>query len=218
MRQLYPTFTQQATELSGTSARVELRSQAGTGRSSLVSLNLRVGSSWATNIAINNDLVRDHRWNDLDNDDGIAAVIDLVRPLDWGAEVATDRVQSATPVIYASSLSHDPSQMGTGYSCTDANHTFTSSVPMLGASCFVTQANLRPAGTASGASRISEQKHTDAPRQQGHAPQRDASHDPNHDQNRDRRHDARPSEGSSGGSPPSQASGRPQGKPPTDRE
>ncbi|MFI5232218.1 MAG: hypothetical protein ACHQSE_06870 [Gemmatimonadales bacterium] len=162
--QLYPTFSAQATELSGTSVRVEMRSAAalpGAGPfsgSSLVALNtpvggasaagwphtlllvastqpLRIGSSWASNIAINNDLVRNHQWNDLDTDAGIAAVVDLVRPLDWGAEVATDRVPLATPARYASSLAYDPNRVAVGYSCMDADRQFISPVPQLGAYC-----------------------------------------------------------------------------------
>jgi hypothetical protein len=162
--QLYPTFSGQATELSGTSVRVEMRSAAALpgvaafGGSSLVTLNtpvgganaagwphtlllvassmpLRVGNMWTSNVAINNDLVRTHQWNDLDTDAGIAAVVDLVRPLDGGAEIATDRVQLATPARYASSLAYDPTHTAVGYSCWDANRQFISPVPQLGASC-----------------------------------------------------------------------------------
>ena len=206
--QLYPTFTQQATELSGTSVRVDLRSRfAGPGLVSLSTpspaldaqgwphtlllvastMPLRVGNSWTTNIALNNDLVRDHQWNTLSTDEGVAAVIRLVRPLDWGAEVVTDQVQTATPVMYASSLTHDPTTVGIAYSCNDAMHTFVSLTPMLGASCVairgmpatglaamasasakpggvgapdtahVVATSVRPAGTT----RISDQKHAD---------------------------------------------------------
>jgi hypothetical protein len=215
--QLYPTFSAQATELSGTSVRVAMRSAAPLpsgnifGGSSLVTLNtpvgaanaagwphtlllvastmpLRVGSTWDSNIAINNDLVRTHQWNDLDTDAGIAAVVDLVRPLDWGAEVATDRVQLATPARYATSLAYDPNQTALGYSCVDANRQFTSPTPQLGAYCVALRElppNTRavnastaapPAGgidttrvllqsngsaAAPAASRISQQKHGD---------------------------------------------------------
>lgn len=162
--QLYPTFTAQATELSGTSVRVEMRSSAplpgaaSFGGSSLVPLNtpvaatnasawphtlllvastmpLRIGNTWTTNIAINNELVRSHQWNELDTDAGIDAVVELVRPADWGAEVATDRVQLATPARYASALAYDPTQTAVGYTCWDANRQFISPVPQLGASC-----------------------------------------------------------------------------------
>lgn len=158
--QLYPMFTQEAEQLSGTSLRVDLHSQrASQGRSALVSLNtpqastsaqgwphtlllvastmpLRVGSMWDSNITLNNDLVRDHDWNTLNTDEGVAAVIGLVRPVDWGAEVVTSELQTATPAVYASSLAHDPNQTALGYSCWDANHTFTSITPVAGASCF----------------------------------------------------------------------------------
>lgn len=161
--QLYPVFSEQAAERSGPSLRVELRSaMAGTGRSSLVSLNspalganaqgwphtlllvastqpLRVGNSWTTNISLNNALVRDHDWNSLTNEAGIDAVIGLVRPLDGGAEVVTDEAQTATPAVYASSLSHDPNEVVLGYNCYDATRMFASPTPVLGASCFPTR-------------------------------------------------------------------------------
>ncbi|MGH7655930.1 MAG: hypothetical protein ACREN6_14835 [Gemmatimonadaceae bacterium] len=212
--QLYPTFSAQATELSGTSVRVEMRSAAplpraaALGGSSLVTLNtpaantawphtlllvastmpLRVGSTWDSNIAINNDLVRNHQWNSLDTDAGIAAVVDLVRPLDWGAEVATDQAQLATPAQYASSLAYDPNQTAIGYSCVDGSRNFTSLTPQLGADCVPVrsfparagavnastiaspagsvdttrgQLQSRAAQPARGTSRISEQKHGD---------------------------------------------------------
>lgn len=161
--QLYPVFSEQAAELAGPSLRVELRSpMAGTGRSSLVSLNgpglganaqgwphtlllvastqpLRVGNSWTTNISLNNALVRDRDWNSLTTDAGVDAVIGLVRPTDGRAEVVTDEAQTATPALYASSLSHDPNFTVLGYNCYDATSMFVSLTPVLGASCFPTR-------------------------------------------------------------------------------
>lgn len=160
--QLYPTFSAQAAELSGTSVRVELRSPAalngGPFASSLVPLTspaasmnaagwphtlllvastkpLRISNSWSSNIAINNDLVREHHWNDLDTDAGVAAVVELVRPQDWGAEVATDEVALATPARYTASLTYDPNLNAVAYSCIDATRSFLSPVAQLGADC-----------------------------------------------------------------------------------
>ena len=179
--QLYPTFSAQATELSGTSVRVEMRSPAPLGGgpfggSSLVPLTvsaasmtaagwphtlllvastmpLRISNSWSSNIAINNDLVREHRWNDLDTDAGIASIVDLVRPQDWGAEVATDQVALATPARYTASLSYDPNRNAVTYSCVDATRSFLSPVALLGASCVALREF--PASTALNAARAS---------------------------------------------------------------
>lgn len=172
--QLYPTFSAQATELSGTLRRFDLRVPASSpgvaslGASSLMPLNappvfsgvsdwshtlllvastspLRLGSSWTSNLVLNNDLVREQHWNDIDSDAGITAIINLVRPLDRSAEVTFDRVQAATPARYAASLAFDPNKVALAYSCFDGTRTFVSATPLLGASC-VGLRNLPPTG------------------------------------------------------------------------
>jgi hypothetical protein len=96
---------------------------------------LRVGSSWTSNIALNNDLVRAHRWNDVDSDAGISTIVALVRPDDRTAEVAFDLAGSATPVRYTESLAYDPTKVALAYSCGDRTRTFVSPSAVQGANC-----------------------------------------------------------------------------------
>jgi hypothetical protein len=135
--QLYPTFSAQARVPVGTERRlisVPPSSAHGSGAplsgGSFAALNevsvggrgwphvlllvastspLRVGSSWATNITLNHDLYQQHHFTDVQSDAGIAALVDLIRPVDPNAEMAFDRIEGiqARTTQYSSVLGFD---------------------------------------------------------------------------------------------------------------
>ena len=55
---------------------------------------LRVDNWWSSSLAINQQLFGQRHWTDVQTDEGIDALVQLVRPLDPSAEVAIDRVDA----------------------------------------------------------------------------------------------------------------------------
>lgn len=165
--QLYPVFTEQSEMQAGVERLVNLHAAAPLpaasvqAASSLVALTtptgpptfiprwphmllvvassepLRVGNQLASNIAINHSLYQEHHFTDNETDQGIAALVDLVRPADPGAEVVLDRIEAISTAVNAGSsyASYDPNKVALGYDCSDGNNEYFAVVPNPGANC-----------------------------------------------------------------------------------
>ena len=98
---------------------------------------LRVGNAWASNIAINHNLYQEHHFTDTETDRGVAALVDLVRPEDPGAEVVLDRIEAISTSVNAgaSYASYDPNKVAVGYDCVDGDNEYFSAVPTAGVMC-----------------------------------------------------------------------------------
>jgi hypothetical protein len=174
--QLYPQFTEQAEMQAGVERQVNLHSPAplpGASNSSLVALStptggstsiprwphtllvvassepLRVGNAVSSNIAINHTLYQEHHFTDTETEQGIAALVDMVRPLDPGAEVALDRIEAISTSVNAGSsyASYDPNKVAIGYECVDGNSEYFAVVPNAGAYCTPVKTVPRPVPT-----------------------------------------------------------------------
>lgn len=162
--QLYPIFSAQAQMQAGVERRVNLHVPAPLPvtetpwSSSLVALSavprtnlqwphillvvastspLRVGNAWASNVSINHSLFQEHHFTDTETDEGINALVEMVRPLDPEAEVVLDRIEAISQSVNAGSsyASFDPNKVALGYDCVDGNNEYFSVVPNMGANC-----------------------------------------------------------------------------------
>jgi hypothetical protein len=180
--QLYPTFSAQASVPAGTFRDVALRfpaalpptaaqpaaltpvSVAGTTGANygwphtllLVASTapLRVGNPVESNISMNNKLLQQHHYKDVETPEGIKAIVAMVSPVDSYADVVTDQISSLPGSVraLASNATYDPNRAGVGYMCQDATHTFYSVVSQLGASCSALR--VMPPGGANASSEL----------------------------------------------------------------
>ena len=164
--QLYPTFSAQAFVPAGTFRDVALRypaplPQVGPlGGSALVPISgapnmaspgwphtlllvastspLQVGNPTATNISLNHELYQRHHFTDVETAAGIGAIVQIVSPLDPGADVVTDQIDLLPQSVRAMATmgaAYDPNHVAIGYSCNDGSRTFFSVISLPGASC-----------------------------------------------------------------------------------
>jgi hypothetical protein len=105
---------------------------------------LRVDNWWSSSFAINQQLFGQRHWTDVQTEEGIDALVQLVRPLDPSAEVAVDRVDAISQPVFATTmLAYDPNRVALGYSCSTAGSSFISPTPLAGAECIALR-NLPP--------------------------------------------------------------------------